>query len=288
MQPTYQHIRVEPLTGVLGAEIFDVDLRQPLAPEVAAEIMRAYDQHQVIVLPGQDISHKAHLAFSELFGPIGRVPQLHNVDGHPAVQIIQRKATDTGRVVGENWHADSTFMDTPPSAVVMRSVTVPPYGGDTGFLSMYSAYEALSPAFKELAKSLRVVHSATRIFGSAYRAQQKRFDGTSTRTDLEVEAGDREVVHPLVCHHARTGRPFLYVNRTYSQRIEGMTDLESAPLLNFLYEHTSRYDLTCRVRWKPNQVLVWDNRCTMHRAIADYAGHDRFLTRVTIEGTRPA
>lgn len=284
----YQHIRVEPLTGVVGAEIHGVDLCKPLAPEVASEILQAFERHHVIVLPDQDISHEAHLAFSALFGTIGHVPQLHHVDGHPAVQIIRRRASDTGRVVGENWHSDSTFLDEPPAAVVMRALEVPPYGGDTGFLSTVAAYEGLSPAYQSMIDGLGVVHSATRIFGSAYRAQQQRFDATSTRSDLDLEAGDREVVHPLVCRHSRTGRRHLYVNRTYAQRIDGMTVEESAPILAFLYEHCARFDLTCRVRWRANQVLVWDNRSTMHRAVADYAGFDRMMTRVTIAGGRPA
>jgi taurine dioxygenase len=286
---SYRHIQVEPLTGVLGAEIRGVDLRLPVPPETRDEILRAYDEHQVIYLPDQDIPHEAHLAFSALFGEIGSVPQLHSVEGHPAVQIIRRAAADTGRVVGENWHADSTFLDQPPSAVVMRAVQIPPYGGDTGFLSMYSAYESLSPAYQAMIENLGVVHSGTRIFGSIYRAQSgRKFDSAATRTDLDVELGDREVVHPLVCRHARTGRRHLYLNRTYSQRIDGMTPEESAPILGYLYEHCAKFDLTCRVRWRPNQILVWDNRCTMHRAIADYAGQDRYLTRVTIAGGRPA
>ena len=285
--PSFRHIRVEPLTGVIGAEIHGIDLREPLTPEAAQEVLEAFGRHQVIVLPNQDVSHDAHRAFAALFGPVGRVPQLHHVDGFPDVQIIRRRAQDTGRVVGENWHADSTFLDMPPAAVVMRAVEVPPHGGDTGFLSMYAAYDALSAACREMLDRLNVVHSGTRIFGSQYRAQNRRYDATSTRTDLDVEAGDREVVHPLVCRHPRTGRRHLFVNKTYAQRFDGMTTEESAPLLAFLYDHCGRFDLTCRVRWRPNDVLVWDNRCTMHRAVPDYAGFDRLMTRVTVDGDRP-
>lgn len=285
---TYRHIQVEPLTGVLGAEITGVDLRESLAPEAWQEILDAYTDHQVVLFPGQQLSHEQHLAFSRHFGQVIRLPQLHGVDGHPEVQIIRRLATDTGRVVGENWHADSTYLDEPPAAVVMRAVDVPPYGGDTGFLSMYAAYEALSDSFKAMIEPLNVVHSATRIFGSVYQAQGRKYNAATTRTDLDVAAGDREVAHPLVCRHAASGRKFLYVNKTYSQRIEGFTNEESAPILAHLYEHTSRFDFTCRARWRKDQVLIWDNRCTMHRAIPDYTGQHRFMTRVTIAGARPA
>lgn len=284
----YRHIEVAPITGVIGAEIRGVDLRSPLSADAAAEILSALDKWGVIVLPSQDISNEAHEAFAGIFGPVGRVPQLHNVDGLPNVQIIRRRAQDTGRVVGENWHADSTFLDEPPAAVVMRAVEVPPYGGDTGFLSMTAAYEALSETFRSVIDNLNVVHSATRVFGSLYRVQSKRFDAGSTRLDLNVEDGDREVIHPLVCRHPRSGAKHLFLNRTYSQRIDGMSNEESAALMQLLFDHCARFDLTCRIRWQPNQVLVWDNRSTMHRAIADYAGFDRLLTRVTINGERPA
>lgn len=284
----YRTITVKPLTGVLGAEIVGVDLREPLTPDAWEEIHQAFADHQVIMFPDQPITHEQHLAFSAQFGPITRTTQLKNVDGFPDVQIIRRMATDTGRIIGENWHADSTFMDEPPAAVVMRAVDVPPYGGDTGFLSMYAAYEALSPAYKAMLEPLNIIHSATRIFGSAYVAQGRKYDGVAQQSDLSVKLGDREVSHPLVCTHAVSGRKFLYLNKTYTQRIEGQTNEESASIFAFLYEHTSRFDFTCRVRWHKDQVLVWDNRSTMHRAIPDYAGQHRFMTRVTIAGKRPA
>lgn len=283
----YRHIQVVPLTGVLGAEITGVDLRESLAPEVWEEIRQAFADHQVILFPGQKVSHEQHLAFARHFGDVMSMPQLHSVDGYPDIHMIRRLATDTGRVVGENWHADSTYMDQPPLAVVMRAVDVPPYGGDTGFLSMYAAYEALSDSYKAMIEPLNIVHSATRIFGSQYQAQKRRYNASTTRTDLSVEAGDREVSHPLVCKHPVSGRKFLYLNKTYSQRIEGFTNEESAPIMAYLYDHCSRFDFTCRARWHNGQILVWDNRCTMHRAIPDYTGQHRLLTRVTIAGSRP-
>lgn len=283
----YKLIKVKPLTGVMGAQIGGVDLRSPIEPKVWREIRQAFGTYQVIFFRDQKISDEEHLAFSRNFGSILRVPQLHGVEGQPDVQIIRRLASDTGRVVGENWHADSTYLEEPPAAVVMRAVDVPAFGGDTGFLSMYAAYEALSPGLKEMIDQMQTVHSATRIFGSAYLAQGRKFSSVSAKTDLGVELGDREQLHPLVCTHEFTGRKFLYVNKTYVQRIHGLTTEESSPILAYLYDHCARFDFTSRVRWENDQVLVWDNRSTMHRAIPDYAGKDRYLTRVTIAGNRP-
>jgi taurine dioxygenase len=283
----FKRITVSPITGVLGAEITGVDLREPLEEDTWNEIKHAFYEHQVIYFPNQAITHEQHLAFSRHFGPVKPVPLLKNIEGFPEVQMIRREASETGRVIGESWHTDSTFLDEPPAAVVMRAVDVPEYGGDTGFLSMYKAFEALTPAMQNVVSSLSAVHSATRIFGSAYQAQNRQFSNTSARV-MDVELGDRETVHPMVITHPGSGRKGLYINQVYVQRIEGMTDLESKSLLSFLYEHVARFDFTCRIRWKKDQVLVWDNLCTMHRAIPDYMGKFRFLTRTTIGGKRPA
>jgi len=283
----FKRITVSPITGVMGAEITGVDLREPLEEDTWNEIKHAFYEHQVIYFPNQAITHEQHLAFSRHFGPVKPVPLLKNIEGFPEVQMIRREASETGRVIGESWHTDSTFLDEPPAAVVMRAVDVPEYGGDTGFLSMYKAFDALTPAMQNVLSSLSAVHSATRIFGSAYQAQNRQFSNTSARV-MDVELGDRETVHPMVITHPGSGRKGLYINQVYVQRIEGMTDLESKSLLSFLYEHVARFDFTCRIRWKKDQVLVWDNLCTMHRAIPDYMGKFRFLTRTTIGGKRPA
>jgi alpha-ketoglutarate-dependent taurine dioxygenase len=286
--PRFRHIDVRPLTGVVGAEIFGVDLREPLSDDAWEEVLRAFGDWGVVTFPDQPLSDAQHEAFSRRFGELMVLPQLHAVEGHPHVQMIRREASDTGRVIGENWHADSTYFERPPAAVVMRAVEVPPYGGDTGFLSMTAAYDTLSDTLKRVLEGLDAVHSATRIYGSAYHAQKSRFSASNAKLDLDIAAGDREPVHPIVCTHARTGAKHLYVNRTYVQRIDGMTEEESRGLLAFLYEHAARYDFTCRVRWKKDQLLVWDNRSTMHRAVPDYAGCFRFLTRTTVAGAAPA
>ena len=283
----FERIAVQPLTGVLGAEITGVDLREPLDDRTWNEILDAFHTYQVIYFPEQAITNEQHIAFSRRFGPVDPVPLLKSIEGYPEVQMIRREANESGRVIGENWHTDSTFLDAPPAAVVMRAIDVPEHGGDTGFLSMYTAWETLSPTMQVTIEGLNVVHSATRVFGSLYQAQNRRFSNTSAKV-MDVDAGDRETVHPLVVTHPGSGRKGLYVNQVYCQRIEGMTEAESKPLLQFLYEHATRFDFTCRVRWKKDQVLVWDNLCTMHRAVPDYAGKFRYLTRTTVGGVRPA
>ena len=281
----YRRLTVQPITGALGAEISGVDLTRPLDDETRQEIIRAFHENLVIYFPEQKpLTPEQHLAFAAIFGPLMRIPHIFSVDGYPDLQIVRREADEPGTyVVGENWHTDSTFLERPPLCVVMRGVDIPDVGGDTFFANMYMGYEQLSPKMKEVLGGLKAVHSATKIFGSAMTDRQKV---RSVRV-MDTAEGDREIVHPVIRTHPGTGRKLVWVNRVYVRRFEGMTEEESRPLLEFLFNHCSRLEFTCRVRWRPNQVLVWDNRATWHKAIFDYPGRRRYLERVTIQGDRP-
>lgn len=283
----FKRIQVRPANSTIGAEILGVDFTRPVDDATWAEIRQAFQDYLVIWFPDQPLTNEQHLEVGRRFGPLMAMPQLLTEPGYDLIQVIKRDAGDTGRVIGENWHADSTYMECPPAAVVMKAGTVPEFGGDTGFLSMVAAYEALTPRMQALLETLQVVHSATRIYGSAYHKQDKKFSSSYAKTDLDVAAGDRETVHPLVCTQEGSGRRFLYVNKVYAQRFEGMNEAESKPLLDFLYDHCSKFEFTCRVRWQKDQLLVWDNRAAMHKAIPDYVGRARYMTRTTVAGTRP-
>jgi taurine dioxygenase len=277
-------LSISPIAGALGAEIGGADLAKPLDAETRRQILDALRDHLVIYFAGQALTPGQHLALSLVFGPHQPIPHIYSVEGYPELQIVRREAEERDTyVTGGNWHTDSTYLETPPAAVVMRAVDVPDYGGDTLFASMYAAYEALSEGMKKLLDGLRAVHSATAIFGS----EAKKTGAKYAQPTMDTAFGDREVLHPVVCTHARSGRKHLFVNRVYTRRFEGMREDESRGLLQFLFEHCARPEFTCRVRWKKNQVLVWDNRASMHRAIPDYAGKYRYLERTTAGGPRP-
>jgi alpha-ketoglutarate-dependent taurine dioxygenase len=277
----YRLISVRAATGALGAEIDGVDLTRALSAPLCEEILRAFREHLVIWFQNQDLSASQHIGFAQLFGPLQRIPHLFSVEGHPELQIVRRLPEETSALIGESWHSDSTYLATPPSAVVMRAVEVPDHGGDTAFANLYLAYETLSPGMQQLLCGMKSVHSARRLFGSG--ANQERFAMRS----MPTAEGDREVAHPLVRTHPISGRKALFVNSTYTQRIAELTQEESRPLLEFLYAHAARIEFTCRVRWRRNMLLVWDNRCTHHRAIADYQGQYRYMQRVTTGGEVP-
>jgi taurine dioxygenase len=280
----YQAISVHPLTGALGAEIKGVDFSKPVPDQVKDEIRRAFAEHLVVFFADQDLAAAQHVALSLIFGEHQPIPHLTSVDGYPELQIIRKAAEDeSAYVIGENWHADSTYLEIPPGGVCMRAVVIPEVGGDTLFANMYQVFDTLSPTLKSLLRGLRAVHSATKIFGS-----QARQDTLRAVKSMDVSAGDRETTHPVVCRHAATGREFLFVNPVYTRRFDGMSEDESRGLLEYLYLHTARPQFHCRVRWRPNQLLVWDNRACQHRAVPDYIGQARYMERTTFAGNRPS
>jgi taurine dioxygenase len=278
----YKIVQVRPLTGALGAELSGVDLARPLTPEAREEIKRALYDHLVIYFRDQrGFTRERHLELAQMFGPLQKIPHIFSVDGYPDVQIVRREPGESRRYVGEGFHADSTVMKTPPTTVTMHCIEAPEVGGDTAFANLQLAYETLSPAMQKLIGNLRAVHSAARLFGS--QAEDRR---NVMMKDMQVAEGDAEVTHPVVRTHPGSGRKGLFVHAAYTQRLEGFTEEESRPILQFLYSHASRLEYTCRVRWSKHMVLVWDNRCTHHSAIGDYDAL-RYIERVTTGGEVP-
>jgi alpha-ketoglutarate-dependent taurine dioxygenase len=283
---SYQLIQVEPITGAIGAEIRGVDLSRPLSAELKREIVQAFHDHTVVYFPEQPaLTAEQHLAFASIFGPTMRIPHLFGIEGYEDVQVIRREAAERDTaIVGGNWHTDSTFLEAPPAAVVLRGVQIPAVGGDTLFSSQYRAYEALSPKMKEVLGGLRAVHSASWLLGNAGKSRETGYSDTIRR--LDSAATEREITHPVICTHPATGRKFIFVNTVFVRRFDGMTAEESKPILDFLFAHCARQDFGCRVRWRQNQVLIWDNIASQHKAIGDYPGQERELQRVTIAGER--
>src|SRR5262249_36939114 len=156
---------------------------------------------------------------------------------------------------GQNWHSDSSFLPRPPLGVAMRAVELPDYGGDTAFVNMCLVFESLSPALQKMLAGMKAVHSATRVFGKASLERAQRLN---MRENTSVEEGERESLHPVVRAHPRTGRRGLFVNRVYTQRFEGWSAEESAPLLQYLYSLFDKPEFGCRFGWSRNAMLLWD------------------------------
>jgi alpha-ketoglutarate-dependent taurine dioxygenase len=272
----YKILRIQPLTGALGAELSGVDLSKPLSAAAREEIKRALYDHLVIYFHDQaGFSRELHLEFAQTFGTLQKIPHIFSVDGYPDVQMVRREPGESRRYVGEGFHIDSTFVKTPPTTVTMHCIEAPEVGGDTAFANLQLAYDTLSAPMKTFVGGLRAVHSAARLFGSKARDRSNVM-----MKDMAASEGDEEVTHPVVRTHPGSGRKGLFVHAAYTQRLEGLEEEESRAILQFLYNHAARQEFTCRVRWRPNMVLVWDNRCTYHSAIGDYDAL-RYIERVT-------
>lgn len=234
----------QPFAAALGAEVSGVDLAAPLDDGDIATIRQALLDHLVLVFRDQRLDDEALAAFGERFGRLQVHPNLRSESHRPEVIVIRKEPGDA-RIVGAEWHADTTCLPAPPMGAVLQAIEVPPLGGDTLFANQYLAYEQLSAGMRTMLDGLRAVHDDTRVAGP--RAELAKGRSTRVRDDDAWRPTVSE--HPVVRVHPETGRRSLFVNVSYTRRFVDMTDEESAPLLQWLYDHATRPEVTCRVRW---------------------------------------
>jgi taurine dioxygenase len=271
-------VRLERLAGALGVEIIGIDLRDA-SEEQARLVHGALLEHLVVFVRDQDLSPAQLLAFASSIGRPIEYPFIAGIEGFPhVIEVLKRE--DERVNFGGVWHSDTTYLDEPPMASMLLAREVPPYGGDTIFANMYMALEALSPRLQEMLASLRAVNSSAKADVSKTREDRIRSDG-------RPDAHDYEAIHPVVRTHPETGRRSLYVNVAHTVRFDGMTEEESAPLLEYLFRHQVRPEFTCRFGWEVGSLALWDNRCTLHNPVNDYHGFRRRMLRVTLAGDRP-
>ena len=279
------HITVRPITGTMGAELVGLDLSQPLSPDELSAVKSAFAEHLVLVFRDQQLDIAALERFALQFGPFGDTPYITPVEGHPNVLRVLREAQEEGALFGGSWHSDWSFQECPPSATILYAVDVPDHGGDTAFTNQYLAYETLSPGMKRLLEGVNGVHSARLSY-----APGGTFGRPDSRRSMEIHGSEDALayqLHPLVRRHPESGRRALFINEVYTIGLEDMTEAESKSLLDHLLAHSRQVSFTCRVKWRPGTLTMWDNRCTQHHAIDDYTGHRREMLRITIAGEKP-
>lgn len=275
---------LRPVSGALGAEIRDVDLAQ-LDAAGFARVHQALHEHGVLFFRDQKLEPRDQVALARRFGTPDVHPIVEGMEGAPELVRVLKPAGESA-CFGTGWHSDNSFFERPTSLTLLYGVTIPPYGGDTLFASMEKAYLALSAPMRALLDPLRAVHSASRAYDPALTGWEK-YRGEAPLHYRYSDAVNAEVEHPVVRVHPDTGRRSLYVNAMFTQRIIGLEPRESEVLLGFLYAHVSRPDLSCRFRWKPGSLAIWDNRSLQHYAMDDYQRFERVMHRVTVQGERP-
>lgn len=281
-------LQVRPTGAALGAEITGVDLRS-VGEREFAQIHRAWIEHLVLLFRGQSLTDDDLIGFSRRFGALDWAPVQETgrrfVEGKPEIYVVSN-VTENGVPIGSLgsgeavWHTDMSYISDPPKASMLYALQVPPRGGDTGFVNMYGAYEGLPELLKRRIEGLKLKHDGTYNSGGYLR--------------LGVEAVDDPVnsvgaVHPLVCRHPESGRRALYLGRRRNAYIVGMPLSESEAMLDEIWSCATRDELTWYNQWRVGDLVMWDNRCTMHRRDSFDAGDRRIMHRTQIKGeTRPA
>ena len=282
-------MQINRLCPVLGGEIVGVDVSRPLSDGEFAEVRQGLcDNDGVLVLRDQRLTPDQHVRFSrrfgELFGeaePLQKTVDKYLLPGYPQVFRVSNKTVEgepQGRErAGNYWHSDVSFRSRPAMVSLLYAIELPPLGGDTLFCNMYAAYQALSEPMRRFLGGLSARHDF---------AVNTRVGFSHESIDDGDLAGANAAVHPVVRTHPDSGRKCLFVNPGNTSHLEGLNPWESAGLLRFLYAHCNQPEFIFRHRWQPNDLVIWDNRCTMHYAIVDYKA-DRYLHRTTVIGERP-
>ena len=274
-------ISVRPLSYALGAEIAGVDLAKPLSNSEFDQIHRTFLERGILLFRDQKITREQHIAFSRRFGELDRHDSLPR-DRHPdypelllVTNIPEKDGTQSAsKYTGQQWHSDMSFTLEPSLGSLLRGIIIPPVGGDTMFTNMYMAYDALSDGMKKLIEPLHAIHTGRR----------KVLDANTER-EKEQKKLNPPIAQPVVRVHPETGRKALYIGEKVSC-LAGMTEEESRPLIDYLVKHATRPQFVYRHQWKQDDIVLWDNRCTMHIALGDYAdGETRHLERTTVKGT---
>jgi taurine dioxygenase len=274
---------VRRLTAHMGAEVFGVDLTRRVPDDTRAALDRAFVERGVLVIRDQNLSPAQMLAAAELFG---RVFQQHNIrfaiPDCPKIHYLSNQDSfpdGTRYIPGEGWHTDHSNDPRPPKATMLHAVTLPDRGGDTQFADMAAAYAAMPPSLRDRIAGLMAIH----VYQSSHSAR-KMMD----LSDANKERVPNAVLHPIVRTHPETGKKSIYINPIRIEGIVGLDHREALPLLDELLAHGTREEFQYRHTWRPGDLVIWDNRCLLHKANGDYdMEQTRYLYRVMLQGDMP-
>ena len=276
-------MQISPLAGALGAEILGVDLRH-LDAKGWEEMHRAFLKYSVLAIRDQKLEPEDIMMVGAKFGEPCHYPFVTGMEGYPYIFEVVKEPGEK-KNFGGAWHSDTAYLKEPPLATLLYAVETPSHGGDTLFANTAAAYDALSDGLRKVVDTLIGVNSAELKHAGGRSSRHGNIKGMKVH---DTESADQYLsAHPVARTHPETGRKALYASRSHTTHFKGMTEEESAPLLSFLVQHQTRPEFTCRVRWAPGTLTVWDNRCTQHNAINDYHGQRRRMRRLTVGAQTP-
>lgn len=281
-----QAVRVRPTGAALGADIEGVDLAGPVSPETMTAIKQAWGNHLVLRFRGQRLSDDDLMRFSRQFGELDWAPVAATNDapeGREYIMVVSN-VVENGQAIGQLgayealWHTDMSYIAEPPMASALYSLEAPEFGGDTGFCNMYLALETLPVELRAAVEGKVCVHDASRNSAGELRR------GYADAPDASQTVGAR---HPIVRTHPATGRKALFLGRRRNAYVPGLSLADSEALLDALWEHATKDELTWYQQWRVGDLILWDNRCVMHRRDAFDPAARRVMHRTQIKGDRP-
>ena len=261
------NFRVRRLSNALGAEVMDIDLREEQSEEAKAFLRKAFLDHGILLFREQDITPEQHIRFTSIFGTVetnDAVPDYRHPDYREIVLVTNEKRNgklSPTRNIGRQWHSDHSMTTRPTLGSILHAQELPETGGDTMFASMYMAYDLLSDGMKKLLEPLWAVHDALNA---------RHLRGRPADELADKRKRIPPVAQPVIRTHPETGRKALYVSDMLTSHFVGMTEEESRPLLEYLFKLSTGPELVYRHQWRRHDLLMWDNRCTMHNALADF------------------
>ena len=287
-------LQIRPMTSTIGAHITGIDLAQEVSADDLEKIRRVWNDYLIIVFPGQhELTPSQHIRFARHFGKLEVSSSLNSFahPEYPEIFLLSNEKKEHGhsetRDVGWTWHTDLTFSKRPAAGAALHARKIPRIGGDTMFANLEAAYASLSPAYQAMLKDLWLIHDHRLTLW-----QQRRDNQKLEKNSDEFVKKNFPVRHPMVRYHPETGRPSLLVGQSFNKQIHGMTEAESRPILQYLLEHATQAEFVYRHHWNVGDLLMWDNRSTMHRVVADHDAEPeenrddklRILHRVTLLG----
>ena len=266
-------MEIRSLSQRVGTEVSDIDVTT-VDDVVLARLRTMLADRGVLFFRNQTLTPRSQLEFAERWGSVNVNRFFTPVEEEPRVALVLKEPQHVGNIGGQ-WHTDHSYDEIPAMASMLYARELPSRGGDTLFASMYGAYNALSPGMQKALINLEAVHSSRHVFGV-----QKKLGDRFQNAEQAVQ----DAIHPVVISHPESGKPSLYVNPNFTIRFNEWTEVESTPLLDYLYQMAVQPENTLRYRWSVNTLAIWDNRCTWHYAVNDYHGERRLMHRVTLEG----
>tara|TARA_B100000029_G_scaffold58919_1_gene53057 strand:+ start:659 stop:1486 length:828 start_codon:yes stop_codon:yes gene_type:complete len=269
------------LSGALGAEVNGVNLKDT-SQENFKKINNLLLEYKVLFFRDQNITAEEQITLAKLFGPLEKHVYVKPRENYPEIiRII--KGPNEKHQWGETWHTDVSYNVKPTKVIILKSIKIPPVGGDTMFSNMEIAYETLSEKIKKKIKDKTAVHSS--LGAAAFVEKYEKMSGNGNIDEYSN-------IHPIIRTHPETGKKILYVNSMYTKKITDMDKKESDEILYEIFKHQERLDFTCRFKWTENAVAIWDNRSTLHQGLTDFfpgrgLGHERIMDRIAIEGDKP-